>query len=821
MILSSTFGGLLVSSFKKYRNRALSGMLAVAVLDGALFMAPGVAEAQSAAAYAIPAGSLAEALTDYIEASGVALVYDASLARGRTSPGLRGSFEPAEALSRLLADTGLTFRQTGPRAFTLEQAPRPAPGAIELGPVRIDGQGAKTTGPAIPPTGMIGTLPPPYAGGQVARGARLGGLGNVDLFSTPFNITSFTAELIQDQQARGLSEVLYNDPSVRPYDSAGGWTEGNAFIRGFAQNIGSTLFNGVFGLLPNYVPMEIAERVEVLKGPSAMLNGLTPVGGIGGNVNVVAKRAGDAPLTRVSAQYLSDGVIGGDVDVGRRFGADGAFGVRANLAYSAGDTAIDHQEQKSRFASIALDYQGDGVRASVDAFHQKYQMDGVFRSSFSFIGPVIPAPPKSHIAPIHGGGFTLEGWGIVGRLEVDLLPDWTVHAVAAKSVAKNGSTSFTLTTQVDSDGNFRGRPGAGWTGPKRDHQEIGLTGSFTTGPIAHRLSITGARMNRIGLSSGGTTGVNVPGNIYRSIYATVTPLPAVRYKSNQGTTQGIAIVDSLSYGDVLTLIAGVRYQEVNNKNFNPNGTLRSTPYKEHALTPMGGFVVKPFGKAVSLYANYVQGLEDGANVTDVTAPNFGESFPPYKAEQFEAGVKWDGGDIGVTTAIFQISQPSLLQDPFTRRYEADGRQRNRGVELSIFGQPTPQLRIQGGASYIDAILVRTPSGANDGNRAPGVGKVQASLGVDWSIKQVPGFALNGRYIYSSSAFINPANSQRVDGWTKVDLGARYRMAIAGRPVVWRITVENALGHDYWLASNFGSATQSAPRTFVLSGAIDL
>ncbi len=60
-----------------------------------------------------------------------------------------------------------------------------------------------------------GDLPAAYAGGQVARGARLGLLGNQDVMDVPFNITSYTAQLIEDQGAKTVADVLNNDPSVR------------------------------------------------------------------------------------------------------------------------------------------------------------------------------------------------------------------------------------------------------------------------------------------------------------------------------------------------------------------------------------------------------------------------------------------------------------------------------------------------------------------------------------------------------------------------------------------------------------------------------
>lgn len=64
-----------------------------------------------------------------------------------------------------------------------------------------------------------------YAGGQVARGGRLGLLGNVDIMDTPFNSTNYTHALIQDQQARSVADVVQNDPSVRVARGFGNYQE--------------------------------------------------------------------------------------------------------------------------------------------------------------------------------------------------------------------------------------------------------------------------------------------------------------------------------------------------------------------------------------------------------------------------------------------------------------------------------------------------------------------------------------------------------------------------------------------------------------------
>lgn len=144
-------------------------------------------------------------------------------------------------------------------------------------------------------------LTQPYAGEQVARGGRVGILGNRDYMETPFTSTSYTSQLIQDQQARSVSDVLQNDPSVRVARGFGNFQE-LYVVRGFPVYSDDISYNGLYGLLPRqYVAAEFIERVEVFRGANTFLNGAAPGGsGIGGAINILPKRAPNEPLTRLT-----------------------------------------------------------------------------------------------------------------------------------------------------------------------------------------------------------------------------------------------------------------------------------------------------------------------------------------------------------------------------------------------------------------------------------------------------------------------------------------------------------------------------------------
>ncbi|MEB2332364.1 MAG: secretin and TonB N-terminal domain-containing protein [Nitrosomonas sp.] len=146
--------------------------------------------------YAIPASQLGDALAQFAAASGVPLSFDPQMLSGLSSKGLQGRYTVRAGFSRLLAGSGYELVDTG-SGYSLRRVTAGESGVVTLAPVTV-------TGTAISPS----DLPPAYAGGQVARGGRVGLLGNRDVMDTPFSVTQYTSQLIEDQQAQNIGEVL-------------------------------------------------------------------------------------------------------------------------------------------------------------------------------------------------------------------------------------------------------------------------------------------------------------------------------------------------------------------------------------------------------------------------------------------------------------------------------------------------------------------------------------------------------------------------------------------------------------------------------------
>jgi iron complex outermembrane receptor protein len=282
-----------------------------------------------------------------------------------------------------------------------------------------------------------------------------------------------------------------------------------------------------------------------------------------------------------------------------------------------------------------------------------------------------------------------------------------------------------------------------------------------------------------------------------------------------------ALADTLSFDDgryLLTL--GARHQQIKTTGYDYTTGRENARYDQGAVTPVAGFVYKP-SKEVSLYANYAEALQQGPTASGANIDNIGQMFAPYRSRQKEVGVKYDGGRLGLSAALFTISQPSAyVQD---RHFGVFGEERHRGLELSVFGMPAHGLRLLGGLTLLDAAQVQTAGGINQGKDVIGVPRTQLNLGADWDVPGVPGLSLNARTLYTASQYADAANTQHLPSWTRLDAGASYRTKVAGRDLTLRARVDNVTGRDYWASAGgypgAGYLVEGAPRNVGLSATV--
>ena len=640
------------------------------------------------------------------------------------------------------------------------------------------------------------TLP----GGQVGESAKVGILGRRKVIDTPMSVTSYTAELVKNQQAKNLGDFLTTDVSVRQATSSGHMYE-NFRIRGFNVNQNDIAINGMYGLAPiGHTPLEFIERVEVLKGASGLFSGMAPTGAVGGVINVQTKRAGDEDLTELGLNYQSNFRYGLNADIGRRFGAQKQWGVRFNGAYSDGETDVSGQKKKREFASVALDYRGESFRASLDAYHSKDRFKGGSSSMFWFTNGIAPAPdPSINQFPSAYGQLGTNAAILNGEYDFNE----HISAFASVGVMRHDYSGF-ITDTIVRNANQYGTSTTTATYAGRGYTDsvaaqAGVRANFMTGYVKHEMVLHASHLDQeVGSkfvpSSAYTT------NIYHPSYQALMPIPAAAAKTTENTLNSFALMDTLSFLDEkVQLTLGLRHQKVETTNFNSNTGAITAQYDKSAVTPAVAVVVKPWTNSVSLYANYIQSLSKGDTVTDSKATNYQHVFAPYKTEQKEIGVKWQIGSFFNTFAAFEISRPMMVAqgDSTTPTYSDAGEKRVRGIEWNTFGEITDTVRLFGGISYTKGKQVKTAYDLNNGKETVGAPHWQGNIGAEWDMPWVRGLTANGLLIATSKQYLNSANTVSIPGWAQLNLGLSYETTLGAYPTVFRLNVDNVFDRRYY------------------------
>lgn len=647
-----------------------------------------------------------------------------------------------------------------------------------------------------------------FAGGQVARGGRAGLFGNLDFMNSPFAGLAYTEQLIDKQQAQNIGDVLQNDPTVRVTKGFGNFQE-VYMLRGFPVFSDDLTLNGVYGILPRqFVAAELIERVEVFRGANAFINGAAPGGsGVGGSINLVTKRAPVGGVSTASIEYDANNVLAGALDVGRRYGADDEWGVRANAVVREGETAIDGQDQQLSVFSLGGDYNGDKLRVSADLGFQDNRLDAP-RPQITPLG-AIPAVPDADANFAQPWTFSEEEqlFGVV-RGEYDLTDTTAIwlgagfregeenNDLANPNIAENGEGTAIRFVNTREDSIYS--------------VDAGLRSEYQLGDITNQVVVSGSLID---LESKNAFAFADFAGFATNIYNPQAVAPPATDAFIGGDLNNPLVTEATKnhsfavantaalFDSRLLATVGVRFQHIDTRSFNAADGTQTGAYDDNDITPIAGLVYK-YSPTVSVYANYAQSIQPGATAPSSSngepVTNAGEVLAPFAGDQYELGVKYDGQTVGATANLFTLSRPNAIieQQIFT----ADGEQRTRGIELSVFGEPMDGLRIVGGGTYLDAELTKTQAGVDEGNSPIGIPELQTNLNVEWDIAAIDGLAVDGRWIYTGEQYINTANSVELDDWHRFDIGVSYGFVLRDTLVDVRARINNVTDNDYWAST---------------------
>lgn len=626
------------------------------------------------------------------------------------------------------------------------------------------------------------------------------------IIDTPLSINILPRELLEAQQAESIHDAMRNTAGVT-FAQIGGAIYSNLAIRGIpVENRGNYRMNGSLPIV-NLIalPLENKERIEVLKGVSALYYGFTTPAGI---VNLTTKRSPAAPLLDLSVTANEHGGLGGHVDAGGRFAGD-KLGLRFNAVYADLDIGVDNTSGYRKMGSLAVDFDPTetlSFKLDYEYIFKTITEPATWRAPAAVAGVTTLPPIPDNTQNLGGEWQQGRGWetNLLGQVTWRFATNWELGLHAGRSYLDRdryfsefrnynlttgaGQLAVTLTNgNINENNNYRAE----------------IAGAFLTGPVKHEI-VFGYTQNERDAEIPSNPTVVFPQNFLDPVEIPATALPP-RVVANASEIEdlGYYVFDRMTYGegDWLQVLAGWRETDYESIN-------AGRRYEADEGSPAFGLVVKP-RDWLSLYGTYIEGLEEGG-IAPITAANSGEILPPGITEQIELGAKAEFGDVLVTLAWFDIDRPSSFVNA-ANTFVQDGRTTYAGIEFSAAGE-FGNFSIYSTAMWLDAELERAANAAIEGNQPENAPEFTGSLYVEYRLPAIEGLSLSAGVFHVGERAINVQNTAFVDGYTTFDLGGRYQMEIAGKPTTFRLYVENVADEEYWAATGTNLLGVSLPRT---------
>jgi iron complex outermembrane receptor protein len=624
---------------------------------------------------------------------------------------------------------------------------------------------------------------------------QVGAFRNQSILDTPASIAVIPKAMLDAQGATGLEEALRNAPGVT--QQATSPTTSNNFVsRGVLMNARTNYrLNGALQIINlGPIPIENKQRVELLKGVSALYYGLATPSGI---VNVVTKRAGAQPVTSFYTNGDAEGSYGGGFDVGRQFGADGRFGLRINAYGSHIETPIDGVNGYRYMASGAFDWQAtEALSFKLDIEHYRRATDEPGGIAFSAVRLLTEIPDPHHRYAPSNMPYRTWATNVLGRMDYALGNNWSIRAEAglAQTRRQRGRADFTFTSATTGPTTGVGRISGNYTADqeyRNEYVRAEIAGKLPTFGIEHELLFGFARNRQVQEDQNQRSYTAVAQNIYdpvdipfRSLNFTTTRLQP----DSVNIDNGAYLLDIAHVGEKLLLIGGVR--RVNYKTQESTGD-----FTVKTWTPTGGIVFRPTSRS-SLYFTYIEGLES-AGTAPAGAANEGDILRPMVSKQIEAGGRIEVMGALASLAYFHIDRALGYIDP-ANIYIVDGRAIHKGVEAALQGNLGPTLSVALSGQYLNARQRDTGVVAQNGLRVDNTPRWAASLFAEYRPTALPELGINGGIYYNGMRFADALNSYQLPAYTTYSLGANYRVNMADeRKLTLRLNADNLTNKRYW------------------------
>jgi len=658
-----------------------------------------------------------------------------------------------------------------------------------------------------------------------------GAFGARDKMEIPLVIENYGSGIVHTTGNRTVADVLtVLDPSVTNASFGGGFD--NFRLRGFAGDLFNTLRIDGLALAPHQdMPLELVERVDVLKGPAGFLYG---VNSPGGTINYLPKRPTKAPFARVTMQGSSLSARYAALDNSASF-ADGILGYRLNTGYSKTGDFNHFGDSERKFIGMATD-----IRLSSTAL---LQINSNWTDTQSMADPLLRADQSSRTDPLNPATYILppkinrrhalspswfhhgiEASNLDVKLEYTLSEDWTAVGQWNFSRVKHDA-AYNDVFDIQPDGNIgyaalairRSSRYDSWTG------QTYLTGTLETGRLLHEVFVGGSHhMNHdrsplwdVDESVGSVPVRDVSvGNIHHPVQP-----PRIHYGATNALDYNSNIQESSVFAsDLITFngqfqaMLGGRYIRFEARNHYAD----ATPERKNIFVPAAALMWRP-AQDWMVYISHSRGLERG-EYAPYNAVNAAQSTDAIESHQYEIGLKAQFGEnSSLGLALFDLQRDASYLNA-SNYFLSDGQYQHQGIELTGSTRLFQRLSLVGNVAFLGTELKKVDDLTTLGKRSAGAPRWKAAMRAQYLFAN--GFSVEGTVNHVGSRAVDAQNSGFIPGYTLLGAGVSYAARIAATPVTFCLQGRNLTDKYYYPGTNSGGLQVGRGREIFLSAQME-
>ena len=659
-------------------------------------------------------------------------------------------------------------------------------------------------------------LPVPPAPATVAAELDKSALGNKT--SLPMTRQEVSSAALQGTQD-GLSDAVKDQAGVAPTNSKGSPADAQS-IRGIKLNLFSNYrLNGglpIAGVVTT--PTDDKARIETLKGANALMFGVASPAGI---LNLVTKRATDRDVTSLILSGNSFGQYGAGIDIGRRFGSEKQFGVRANLSGAHLENGVRGANGHGWFASLGADWNVTD-RLTFQFDFEQYKKEVVEQASLSLPTAVnghVPVPRVPDPRNLLSGPWAVYSpttTNVQGRVDYIFNENWKGLVEIGRSYADRSR----LTGRI---AGYNLETGAGGVETvntvTQDYinrfERAELLGKFGTGPFRHDLTLGISRSERDAETPAQNT-IILPGtiNIYdpTPLPAPVPTHPSTSLPLQTSSDSGLYAYDNIGIGQKWKVLLGFREtRSVSSDGRESQGTY--LPLPAFGLL----YDVLP---TTTLFASYMKGLEDGG-VAPVNAVNAYQILAPAVSTQKEIGIRdsyFEG--LSITASYFIINRVNAVTNSATKIFSNDGTITYQGAEAVVTKQFGRQWSVTAAVQWLNAVQHPVSDMTIEGKTPENTPRWIGNVSLTHRPSYVPGLSLTVGASFVSQRPVNPQDQGYISGYVIYSAGAGYATVIGGHRTSFVMSIDNLTNRRYWNSVQTGTLGTGMDRSVRLNAKID-